>query len=112
MERLKPYSELSVEEVSKLLDQGGLTVIDTNPRRRWLSGHVPSAINLDPADYTEDELPSDKAAAVLFYCSDPSCGACHRAAQKAVEMGFRQVFTMPAGIRGWLAAGKPVERAS
>jgi rhodanese-related sulfurtransferase len=45
----------------------------------------------------------------VFYCSDPACGASRHAAKKALKLGFAHVFMMPAGIRGWLAAGLPVE---
>ena len=36
--------------------------------------------------------------------------ASHQAAGRAVEMGYANVFVMPAGIDGWLKAGKPVEK--
>jgi rhodanese-related sulfurtransferase len=32
------------------------------------------------------------------------------AAREAARLGYRNVFVMPDGIMGWVAAGKPVER--
>ena len=32
---------------------------------------------------------------------------CHMAARRAVELGYTEVFIMPSGIMGWVAAGKP-----
>lgn len=98
--------ELSVDEVAELLNDRRVVLFDANPRPRWASGHVPGAINLDPANLGESDLPRDKSAMLVFYCSDPGCGASRHAAKKALKMGFPHVFTMPAGIRGWLAAGK------
>jgi rhodanese-related sulfurtransferase len=36
--------------------------------------------------------------------------ACHKAARRAVEMGYTNVWIMPAGIMGWEKAGKKVEK--
>jgi rhodanese-related sulfurtransferase len=101
--------ELTIEEVSELMDDRRAVLFDTNPRRRWASGHLPGAINLDPAEFGERDLPHDRNAMLVFYCSDPTCGASRHAAKRALKLGFAHVFTMPAGIRGWMAAGKPVE---
>ncbi len=102
--------EISVEDVADRLGQGDLYVFDVNPRERWARGHVPRAVNLDPADFTIADLPEDRTATLVFYCSDPRCGASRFAARRAQQMGYTSVFVMPAGIRGWREAGKPVER--
>jgi rhodanese-related sulfurtransferase len=34
-----------------------------------------------------------------------------RAAERAKEAGYSDVKVMPAGIRGWVKAGKPVDRS-
>ncbi|MER3545792.1 MAG: rhodanese-like domain-containing protein [Chloroflexota bacterium] len=102
--------ELSVDEVAGSLGKNGFHVFDVNPRARWSMGHVPGAINLDPADFTAADLPADRNVTLVFYCSDPGCGASRFAARRAQQMGYANVFVMPAGIRGWLEAGKPVER--
>ncbi len=54
--------------------------------------------------------PADKTTTLVFYCSDPQCGASRFAAARAKEMGYANVFVMPAGIRGWRVARKPTER--
>lgn len=95
--------ELSVDEVASRLGQGGFQVLDVNPRARWSAGHVPGAAQLDPAEFT-----ADRCATLVFYCKDPTCGASRFAARRAQQIGCAHVFVMPAGIRGWLEAGKPV----
>lgn len=35
--------------------------------------------------------------------------ACHGAARVAATKGYTRVFIMPAGIEGWVKAGKKVE---
>jgi rhodanese-related sulfurtransferase len=106
MGETKSFPELSVKEVAELIAAGGVVIVDVNPRRRWASGHLPGAINLDAGEFTESDIPAHKSVSVVFYCSDPDCGASRYAARKAAKMGFVNVFTMPAGIRGWLAGGQ------
>lgn len=101
--------ELTVDEVAELVEDRRAVLIDANPPPRWASGHLPGAINLDASVLSEDDLPRDKSAMLVFYCSGPSCEASRHAARKALKLGFSHVFTMPAGLRGWLAAGKRAE---
>ena len=104
-----PCPELSVEEVAELIEDRRAVLFDANPRPRWASGHLPGALNVDPGEFGEDDLPRNRNAMLVFYCSDPTCGASRHAAKKALKLGFAHVFTMPAGIRGWISAGMPVE---
>lgn len=101
----KTCPELSVEEVADLLAQARAVIIDANPRGRWSSGHLPGAINIDPAKFTESDLPAAKDGILIFYCAEAGGSASRYAAQKAARMGFAHVFTMPAGLKGWMAAG-------
>lgn len=101
--------ELTVEEVAELIEDRRAVLLDANPRRRWASGHLPGAINVDPAEFSERDLPHDRNAMLVFYCSDPDRAASRHGARRALKLGFAHVFIMPAGVRGWMAAGKPVE---
>jgi rhodanese-related sulfurtransferase len=102
---------LSVEEVERLLEQSQAVVIDTNHAHAWAQGHVPGAMNLDPGEYTETDLPSDKNATLVFYCAGPVCPMAPGAAKRAIKMGYRNVFVMPEGISGWIEKQKPLERS-
>lgn len=99
------FPELSVEEAAELITQGAAIIIDVNPRRRWASGHLPGAIHLDPAEFEKTDIPGDENATLIFYCSDGGGAPSRYAAQRAAKLGFTHVFTMPAGLRGWMAAG-------
>jgi rhodanese-related sulfurtransferase len=99
------FPELSVDEAAELIAQGTAIVIDVNPRRRWSSGHLPGALNLDPAEFTKTDIPGGMDATLIFYCSDGGGAASRYAAQRAAKLGFTHVFLMPAGLKGWMAAG-------
>ena len=107
----KEVAMLSADEVERLIGRDDVLIVDVNPERRWEAGHIPGAVNVDPAAFTAEDLGVSPETLVVFYCSDPGCGASPHAARRAVRMGFERVALMPAGIRGWVAAGKEVERA-
>lgn len=96
-------------EVLQLVREGKATALDTNSRESWLAARVPGAANLDATSFTEAELPADKSAALVFYCSNPMCSKAPKAAVRARKMGYEDVRVMPAGIRGWLGQKLPVE---
>jgi rhodanese-related sulfurtransferase len=82
---------------------------DLNSRQSYLSARVPGATLLEPGAWPESALPEDKAATLVFYCSNPFCRKAPLAARRAVKLGYRDVLVLSAGIQGWLDAGLPVE---
>ncbi len=63
--------ELTVDEVEARLGQPDFFVFDNNGAGRWKRSHVPSAKNLNPHMFEASDLPADKTAALVFYCSGP-----------------------------------------
>lgn len=63
--------ELSVAEVAARIGQPDFHIFDNNGAARWKRSHVPTARNLNPYDYDASELPADKSATLVFYCSGP-----------------------------------------
>ena len=63
--------ELTVADVAARLGQPGFHVFDNNGHARWQRSHVVGAKNLNAYDYDAGELPADKAATLVFYCSGP-----------------------------------------
>jgi rhodanese-related sulfurtransferase len=106
---LMGLKSISCGEVMALLQQEQITVIDVNDRTRWLAARVPSARNLDPAAFVANELPADKNATLIFYCSGYLCRKAPNAARRAKAFGYKNVHVMSAGISGWLGAALPVE---
>jgi rhodanese-related sulfurtransferase len=93
-----------------MVEERRVTVLDVNPRERWAEAHVPGAVNLDPVRYDERDLPADKEASLVFYCSNPLCRKAPNAARRAEKLGYRDVTVISSGIQGWLAAKLPTER--
>ncbi len=104
-------STISPHALHRLIGDGDVHVIDVNSRASWREAHVPGARNLDPAAFAASELPADPGTPLVFYCSNRMCRKAPNAARRAHRMGYRNVRVMTAGIRGWLGAALPTERA-
>jgi len=70
--RLMGLKTISPDRLHQLVQSlEPVTIIDVNSRRSWMEARVPGASNLDPAAYKESDLPPDKNAVLVFYCSNP-----------------------------------------
>jgi rhodanese-related sulfurtransferase len=110
--RLMGLKTVSPERVRQLIEGGQATVIDVNDPQRWATAHVPGARNLPPTGFSESDLPPDKNALLVFYCSNPLCRKAPNAARRAKQMGYGNVHVMSAGITGWLDARMPTEQGA
>ena len=68
--------QISLEELKKLVavgpEKGGFTLVDSRPPAMFAEGHIPGAVALPYAKFSElapKVLPSDKGALVIFYCA-------------------------------------------
>jgi len=107
--RLMGLKTVSPADLQQLIQRQEVTVIDVNAAQKWQKAHVPGARNLDPEEYNENDLPSDKNADLVFYCSNPMCRKAPNAARRAKKMGYNDVRVMSAGINGWTSANLPTE---
>jgi rhodanese-related sulfurtransferase len=106
---LMGLKSVSPSELQQQVADRQVTVIDVNSRQSWIKAHVPGALSLDAATYTERDLPSDKNANLVFYCSNPMCRKAPTAARRAKGMGYDNVKVLSAGITGWVSANLPTE---
>ncbi|MDN5864380.1 MAG: rhodanese-like domain-containing protein [Gammaproteobacteria bacterium] len=107
--RLMGLKTVSPRKLHQMMQDQSITVMDVNSHQSWANAHVPGAGNLDPDFYRESDLPEDKAAMLVFYCSNPMCNKAPRAARRAKKMGYSDAHVMSAGIIGWAAAKLPTE---
>ncbi len=109
MARLMGLQTVSPGELHHLIQRDSVTTVDVNSRQSWSTAHVPGALNLDPGGYADTDLPADREAMLVFYCSNLFCRKAPTAAQRAKRMGYRNVRVMSAGISGWIDADLPTE---
>ncbi len=68
----KTLPTLTVDEVAARMGQPGFHVFDNNGPGSYAKVHVPGAKRLDPGGFTAADLPPEKDATLVFYCSGPS----------------------------------------
>lgn len=106
------FTDLSPDQVDELLAKNGCVPVDANNAdTREKYGVLPGAVKL--ASYSElkaSELPDDKSTKLVFYCGNEKCSAAPKAAKLAKDAGYEDVNVMRAGIRGWVGAGKKVDK--
>lgn len=107
--KLMGLSTISPSDLHQWMQREPVTAIDVNSPQSWRSARVPGARNLDPLAYGESDLPPDKNAALVFYCSNYLCRKAPNAARRAEKMGYQRVQVMSAGISGWVSAALPTE---
>lgn len=109
--------KLEVDQLAAMMEQSvkdktALFIFDANSdKTRRNKGVIPSAIKLSSSsEYDLALLPKNKADATVFYCAGLKCGASKSAAMRAIRAGYTNVHVMPAGISGWVKAGKAVDK--
>ncbi len=101
--------DITPEELAVLMKKEAVLVLDCNEADNYAYSHVPGAKLVVYDHLTPEELPSDTATALVFYCYSPECPAAATAAHTASTMGHTQVYCMTAGITGWEDAHLPTE---
>ncbi len=105
-------TETDVPTVADRLARGeAFVLIDVREASEWERGHLPGALHLGKGVIErdiEDAVPDLDADVVLY------CGGGYRsalAAENLGRMGYTNVASMDGGVRGWRAAGHPMEGA-
>ena len=101
---------IEVDQLASLVRTGACTVVDANNQSTRLDmGIIPGARLLTSyEEYDLAELPAAKDQKLVFYCANQACGASHKAAERALIAGYRDVNVFPGGIAGWKKAGNAV----
>ena len=103
--RLMGLRTISPADLARLVDEKRVTVFDVNSQQSWIAARVPGAVHFEG----EADLPVDRSAPLVFYCSNPFCRKAPNAAKRAKSIGYENVRVMSAGISGWLDSGLPTE---
>ncbi|AXS80289.1 rhodanese-like domain-containing protein [Dechloromonas sp. HYN0024] len=106
------YSQLVdadfVAKYAVLPKPDGVQIIDSRPAtRKFDPGHIPTAMNLHDGDFDKlaDQLPTDKATLLIFYCEGVDCMLSHNSAFKAEKLGYTNIKVYAGGYPEWIKKG-------
>lgn len=103
---MKGYKEISAEELKSLMDTSDPLVVFPLSSIEFKDRHITGSINV-PLHDLETGLPGDKNRTVVFYCLGIKCTASWRAADRAVKLGYNNVYAFREGLPAWIKAGYP-----
>ena len=105
------FKTVEVKEFDKFISDTSVVVLDVRTPAEYAEGHIPGTdFNIDVLEgtYTKiatEKLPKDRP--VALYCR--SGNRSKKAAAILAEKGY-MVVELGSGFRGWVAAGKKVEK--
>lgn len=119
------YKLVTTEELKKWMDEKKpMLIIDTMPfEASYKKNHIPGAVQFEfpiPEMTSMDDktkeaflklLGPDKDKLLVFYCGFTKCTRSHNGAMWAVKLGYKNVYRCPGGIKGWMEADYPAEKA-
>ena len=111
VEEARPrVKEITIADYGHLLMRREFHVlVDVREDHEWALGHLPGAMHLGRGIIERDiESHFDKATPIVCYC-----GGGYRTilvCDSLQKMGYTNVISLAGGIRGWEAAGLPIER--
>ena len=104
---------ISRDALQAAIDAGTVTVVDALGGDYYAKQHLPGAVALAPGDV--DAMASavlpDKDAAIVTYCTGPSCPNSGQVATRLTALGYADVRKYAAGIEDWVGAGLRTEPA-
>lgn len=99
-EQETPYQTITAAQAKKMMDKGGVTVVDVRTGKEYEAKHVKDAVNIPVETLTgsRPEALPDTGATLLVYCRSGARSA--RASKALAEMGYENVYNF-GGIIDW-----------
>jgi rhodanese-related sulfurtransferase len=88
-----------------------LVVIDARIPEEYKEAAIEGAVNVVNTDVSPDTMAKavpTKSTPVLIYCNGLKCGRAADAVEKAVKLGYSDIYYYALGMTDWKAKGMPV----
>lgn len=105
----KRVKEVTVNDVKTKLDRGEkFLLVDVREESEFARDHLPGSVHLGKGVIERDieEKVPDVNAPMILYCGGGYRSAL--AADNLQKMGYKNVYSMDGGIRGWREKGFPL----
>ena len=106
-EREMPFRDLKVDEIKRLVDEGGREVVDVREDWEWNKGHLPGARHVVLSSILANPTKQQFKDGTIFVCQVGERSAV--ASEMAVALGVKDVVNFRGGTKAWRDAGLPLE---
>jgi rhodanese-related sulfurtransferase len=109
-EKKAVVKRVDVAEFDKLRADKKTVILDVRTEKEFKEGHIPGAVNIDvrAADFDQKMAGLDKTKTYLVHCGSGVRSG--MACKKLEGAGFKELYDLAPGFKGWEKAGKPVEK--
>jgi hydroxyacylglutathione hydrolase len=102
-----PFRDLKVDEIKKLVDDGGREIVDVREDWEWKKGHLPGARHVVLSSILANPTKQQFKDGTIFVCQVGERSAV--ASEMAVALGVKDVVNFRGGTKAWKDAGLPLE---
>ncbi len=100
----KKYKSLSHQELTKMINQSKITLIDLRSKDEFLKGHIIDSMNVNLEEITDKKI--DKNNPIIAYSTtEPEAIT---AAKKFVKEGYNSVYYLEGGLQSWIEHNMPL----
>ena len=101
---------IGTAEFEKLRNDKNTVVLDVRTAKEYAAGRVPGGVNIDwnGPDFEKKVTPMDKNKTYLVHCAGGVRSA--KAAAAMSKLGFKNLFNLEGGMKGWEKAGNKAEK--
>ena len=102
-----PFRDLKIEDIRKLIDEGGRDIVDVREDWEWNKGHLPGARHVVLSSILSNPTAHAFNDGTIFVCQVGERSAV--ASEMAVALGVKDVVNFRGGTKAWKDAGLPLE---
>ena len=113
MSQTTHIANITIDELTRRLEAGNVSQLWNVLTDDYFTGELIPGSRRVPLDRVGREVAGSslsRDAAIVVYCSGPSCPQSGLAADKLRALGFMNVRAFEGGLEAWTGAGRPVER--
>lgn len=102
-----PFRDLKIDEIKRLVDEGGHEIVDVREDWEWNKGHLPGARHVVLSSILANPTAHGFKDGTIFVCHVGERSAV--ASEMAVALGVKDVVNFRGGTKAWKDAGLPLE---
>ncbi len=103
-----PFERINVETAKKLIEEGGVVVVDVRESAEWSQGHIAEAIHIPLGTLMNRPRELLQQDGIVFVCAEGIRSAV--ACEVAAAIGKTQLYNLEGGTKAWLKQGYPLTR--
>ena len=101
-------NDIEIDEFKKKMVSGKYLLVDVRTAEEFSEGHIKGAINIDylAENFSIGIQELELESPVLLYCRSGNRSS--KAMKIMKELGFKEVYNLEGGIKGWISENNPV----